>query len=227
MPLTAERTNYHEEFNLPSFDDHIFLVWGYGSILWKQNFEFAAEYEAYIKGYKRVFYQGSKDHRGVPEKPGRVVTLLPTEDKEARVYGKAYQLPTNPKKLRDIFNALDIREQGGYERLLVTLFDSHPKLPGAEHELNLEEHGIDTHGKGIVCLCYNGTKENKDYLGPDTMEAMARQILECRGPSGTNREYLFNLADSLRAMDVNDPHVFELEATAMQLLAEDEKQSKP
>ncbi|KPA85763.1 hypothetical protein ABB37_00119 [Leptomonas pyrrhocoris] len=220
---SAARTHYHEEFNLPSFDDNIFLVWGYGSILWKQEFEYEAEYDTYIKGYKRVFYQGSKDHRGTPERPGRVVTLLPTEDdKEARVYGKAYQLPTDPAKLRSIFNALDTREQGGYERLLVTLYDAHPTTPGAEHELSLRERGVDTQGKGVVCLCYNGTAENKDYLGPDTTDAMARHILGCTGPSGPNREYLFFLADSLRAMKVDDPHVFELEAAARRLLAEEE-----
>ncbi|KAG5504992.1 hypothetical protein JKF63_04439 [Porcisia hertigi] len=214
-------SRYHELFGLPSFDDTIFVVFGYGSIMWKQNFEFDAEYETYTKGYKRVFYQGSRDHRGVPGKPGRVVTLLPSEDKEERVYGKAYQLPTDPEKLHKIFTALEIREKG-YDRLTVTLYDAHPSSPSGsdDHTLSLPEKGVDTHGRAVVCLCYNATEDNADYLGPASMESMARQILNSRGSSGTNREYLYKLAHALREMGATDPHVFELAALAKRLEVE-------
>ncbi|CBZ27084.1 conserved hypothetical protein [Leishmania mexicana MHOM/GT/2001/U1103] len=221
--LTRRKTRYHEQFGLPSFDDHVFVVFGYGSILWKQNFEFDAEYEAYIKGYKRVFYQGSRDHRGVPGKPGRVVTLLPSEDKEQRVYGKAYQLPADPEKLNTIFQALDVREKGGYERLFVTIYDAHPSLAavgGEDRPLKLADKGMDTPSKAMVCLCYNATEDNADYLGPATMEAMARQILNSTGQSGPNREYLYNLDRALRDMGAADPHVFELAALVRQLEVE-------
>ncbi|KAG5479109.1 hypothetical protein LSCM1_02959 [Leishmania martiniquensis] len=220
--LTTRATRYHEQFGLPSFDDHIFVIFGYGSILWKQNFEFDAEYEAYIKGYKRVFYQGSCDHRGVPGQPGRVVTLLPSEDKEARVYGKAYQLPAVPEKLNTIFQALDVREKAGYERLLVTLYDPRSSLAagGKDHQLSLAEKGVDTRGKAVVCLCYSATEDNADYLGPATMEAMARQILNSTGPSGPNKEYLYRLDRSLREMGATDPHVFALAALARRLEVE-------
>lgn len=43
------------------------------------------------------------------------------------------------------------------------------------------------------------------------MADIAQQIFHAQGPSGSNRAYLFQLADSLRAIGVTDAHVFELE----------------
>ncbi|KAG5479110.1 hypothetical protein LSCM1_02960 [Leishmania martiniquensis] len=256
--VKAASTRYHEQFGLPSFDDHIFVIFGYGSILWKQNFEFDAEYEAYIKGYKRVFYQGSCDHRGVPGQPGRVVTLLPSEDKEARVYSKAYQLPAVPEKLNTIFQALDVRE-GGYGRVQLTLFNAHPTTSSltttptllapackpfrpessahydpllrhdsssaeagvAEEVLDIIRHlnapAVQPHKK-VAYLCYIATEQNEEYMGEASMEEMATDILSRSGISGPNREYLFFLAECLRAMGATDPRVFELEAVAKCML---------
>lgn len=41
------------------------------------GFDFSKRVEGCIRGYQRVFHQGSTDHRGTPEYPGRTVTLRP------------------------------------------------------------------------------------------------------------------------------------------------------
>eukprot|EP00850_Spirogloea_muscicola_P021227 SM000241S08516 [mRNA] locus=s241:141194:143826:+ [translate_table: standard] len=55
----------------------VLWIFGYGSLVWRAGFEYDRRVVGYIRGYRRVFYQGSTDHRGTPELPGRTVTLEP------------------------------------------------------------------------------------------------------------------------------------------------------
>jgi hypothetical protein len=52
-------------------------VFGYGSLVHRPGFEYSRRVEGFIRGYRRVFHQGSTDHRGTQERPGRTVTLVP------------------------------------------------------------------------------------------------------------------------------------------------------
>ena len=64
------------------------------------------------------------------------------------------------------------------------------------------------------------TTANHAFLGPAPIETIARQILTSRGPSGSNVEYLHELAAALRDLDADDPHVFELAALVAKLSAD-------
>ncbi|EKG07111.1 hypothetical protein TCSYLVIO_001765 [Trypanosoma cruzi] len=182
------------------------FLFGYGSIMWKQDFAYTRSYPSCISGYRRVFYQGSTDHRGTPGKPGRVVTLLPSDAPDSWVAGIAYELPSDPTALAAILAQLDHRERGGYRRVEVVLNDLHTREPLALPQ-------------GAVCLCYMATEENSEYLGAATEENIAAQILESSGDSGPNSEYLFNLAAVLRKIQAVDEHVFSIEAAARRILA--------
>eukprot|EP00921_Rhytidocystis_pertsovi_P015558 GHVQ01024743.1.p1 GENE.GHVQ01024743.1~~GHVQ01024743.1.p1 ORF type:complete len:262 (+),score=40.37 GHVQ01024743.1:74-787(+) len=82
-----------------------------------------------VEGYVRGFYQASIDHRGVPEAPGRVVTLIPEEEflqlksvsqipsTEREVYGACYRIGAAQKER--VLARLDHRERGGYTREVV------------------------------------------------------------------------------------------------------------
>ena len=157
-------------------------VFGYGSLIWKQDFPFIEARPAAIDGWSRRFWQGSHDHRGVPQDPGRVVTLI--ESPGARCVGRAFLIEP------DVFEHLDHREKNGYERVRVRI------------EFNAES------ANGVFYVAPPG---NPAFLGPAPVDEMTRQINRCVGPSGSNRDYVLHLASALRELGADDPHVFELE----------------
>ncbi|KAF2626847.1 ChaC-like protein [Macroventuria anomochaeta] len=192
-----------EEFG--SNDD--FWLFGYGSLIWKPPPHFDQRVPGYIEGYVRRFWQ---DHRGTPEAPGRVVTLIdrahwdtlsdhhePTE----RVWGAAYHIPA--AKVPEVREYLDIREINGYS---IQFTPFHPA----------------SDSKPIRCLVYIGLPENPQFLGPQDPNALARKILQSRGPSGENREYLFNLEEALLGLseESGDKHISDLVARCKKLEAE-------
>lgn len=173
-------------------------IFGYGSIIWKPDFEYIEKRVGYIQGWRRVFYQGSTDHRGIPGAPGRVATLIP--DPHSYCYGMAFFV--SRAKAREIMSQLDDREKGGYERYREPFY--------ARDEARQPFSDV---------LVYVASQDNPEYLGPSKTLDMAFQIAHAHGPSGSNAEYLLNLAASLRQLKLHDSHIFELERHVHALLA--------
>ncbi|KAF5284798.1 hypothetical protein FQA39_LY04523 [Lamprigera yunnana] len=174
-------------------------VFGYGSLIWKVDFPFESKIVGYIKGFERKFYQHSTDHRGTPERPGRVVTLVPSGEKFC-VWGVAYKI--KDIDVEKVIDHLDYREKGGYKRTNVVFFPS------------------DSHIDPLNITIYVGAKGNQNYADEADEISIANQIVNCVGPSGTNVEYLLNLAKSMReiAPHINDDHLFKIEAEVLTLL---------
>lgn len=165
-------------------------LFGYGSLIYKVDFPILDQQPAEIRGWKRRFWQGSHDHRGTPDAPGRVVTLLAEPDEVC--VGMAYLIAPA------VLDHLDFREKNGYLRTLVPM---------------CLVNGVETSG-----LVYIATAENEAFLGEAPLEEMATQIAYSVGPSGRNRDYLFQLADGLRQLGADDSHVFVLESAVRQVL---------
>ncbi|MGD2168115.1 MAG: gamma-glutamylcyclotransferase [Gammaproteobacteria bacterium] len=157
-------------------------VFGYGSLIWKQDFPFLESRPASVTGWARRFWQGSHDHRGLPHAPGRVVTLIESPGEVCA--GRAFLVRP------EVFNHLDHREKNGYERIEIDI-----------------EFETDT-ARGLV---YRAAGDNFAFLGPASTAEIAAQIARSAGPSGTNREYVLQLAQALRALGALDSHVFAIE----------------
>lgn len=184
-------------------------VFGYGSLIFRPGFPFVSRRVGYVRGLARRFYQGSTDHRGTPDAPGRVVTLVPRS--RGRCGGVAYQIDV--ARAERVLAELDHREKGGYRRLEVQF---HPEP--AHHPTEAALRGV---------LVYLAAPDNPNYLGPASLEEIARQIQRSRGPSGHNRDYLLQLARSLRRLGLHDPHVFALERLVRRPSRHSGRRSRP
>lgn len=158
----------------------------------------------------------SEDHRGTPESPGRVVTLIDRNywttlsdphPSSPRVWGVAYRII--PSKVTEVKEYLDIREINGYS---IHYAPFHPADGSAP----------------IRTLVYIGTPDNEQFVGPQDPQNLAEHIFRSQGPSGLNKDYLLELEVALDglAKESGDVHISDLARRVRELERECEDSSK-
>ncbi|MEM9396432.1 MAG: gamma-glutamylcyclotransferase [Pseudomonadota bacterium] len=166
-------------------------VFAYGSLIYKIDFPIEAKEQATLHGWERRFWQGSHDHRGTPEAPGRVLTLIATPN--AHCGGVALRVRGS------VFTHLDFREKNGYER----------------HELPIT---LKNSEETVSATVYIAAPDNPAYLGNGTNAELAAHIARSVGPSGKNADYLIDLASALEELGIADRHVQQLAQEVRALL---------
>lgn len=161
-------------------------IFGYGSLIFRPDFRFVEQRAGILRGYARRFWQASTDHRGTPEAPGRVVTLI--EARGESCWGMVYRVAAPHRE--SVLASLDHRERGGYQRRSLSLSTS----------------------AGILedVIVYVADQSNPNYVGPEECARIASIVRMAHGPSGANREYVLRLAEALARIGAEDPHVFEI-----------------
>ena len=134
----------------------------------------------------------------------------------------AYEIKGGEKGRRT-FEQLNFREKCGYTMIQVEFVPTFDFSAAAMGPLTENSRSA------IKCICYYADETNHYYSASGDQEAMARQIATSAGPSGTNREYLFNFCQALRnllkdtqledgdATLEHDGHIFELERRVREL----------
>ncbi|RVX22630.1 Gamma-glutamylcyclotransferase 2-3 [Vitis vinifera] len=231
----------------------VFWVFGYGSLIWKAGFEYDDRRVCFIKGYRRVFYQGSTDHRGTPEYPGRTVTLEPAEGEicVSSFYNPNAHTTSNVYlyenligfsiicflfKKTPLLKSICFPDCNGWgvaykvskeedEQIALTYLEVREKQYDKKAYLDVYAEPIATTPviSGVMVYIASPDKKlNRNYLGPASVEEIAKQIIHAEGPSGPNREYLFQLEQALLQMGCEDKHVMDLANEVRRILSEKE-----
>ena len=157
-------------------------VFGYGSLLWNPGFEVAETSIATLQGYHRSFCMRSIHHRGTEEEPGLVLAL--DQAPSAQCIGQALRVEDDKAEATIAY----LRE-----RELISSAYLEKVLP-----LDLVD------GRRVEAVAYVIDPDHVQYCGAMPLEEQAEIIAQAVGGRGPNTEYLFNTADQLKALGIED-----------------------
>ena len=161
-------------------------IFAYGSLLWRPGFEFKRVKKASVRGWERRLWHSSTDHRGTPELPGRVASIIPME--AGYCEGLVYEI--SDSKWDKAIKYLDEREKNGYERIVIS---------------------VDVEGLGLVQSTTYMSKSEEGWVASNEKdEETIYFLLNAVGESGKNLDYLLTLGSTLDELGIEDAHVGKL-----------------
>ena len=180
-------------------------IFGYGSLMWRPDFEYEEAVHARVDGWRRGFFIYSTHHRGSHARPGLVLAL----DRGGACEGIAYRVA--PEKAAHTLAYLRAREQvnGVYReahvvaRLLVG-------NQSARQDARLE----DGSGRRVAAVAFVVERRHPSYVGPLPLARQAQLIRGARGVSGCNLTYLVSTVRHLQRLGVRERALERLLAVA-------------
>jgi cation transport protein ChaC len=157
-------------------------VFGYGSLIWRPEFEAVERWPARVGGWHRCLRMRSRINRGTPERPGLVFALM----SGGACRGVVYRLP--PRDLEGQFERLWARE------MPIPVYD--PRWLHAQ-----------TPQGPVHALAFTLSRRSPSWTGPIADEQMVEILRHSRGRYGTTLDYLLQTAQALRAHGVRDREI--------------------
>jgi len=181
---SAEQMQASLSASLAHWDGHRPLwVFGYGSLIWKPEFEFDARQPARIHGYHRRLCLRSVHYRGTQECPGIVAGLA----RGGSCLGMAYRI--GAAQVREVFRQLWEREMflGSYR-------------PTWMHARLLT-------GGTAEALAFVVRRDAFNYCGDLSEEELVEILVRACGTKGTSLDYLQRTVAALHEAGLRDPHL--------------------
>jgi cation transport protein ChaC len=163
-------------------------VFGYGSLMWRPGFEFIERLPARLIGEHRALCVYSFVHRGTPEKPGLVLGL----DRGGACRGVAFRVAE--KNRAATIDYLREREQ------VTSVYREVKRSVWLENEAR----------QRVSALVYVVDRGHVQYAGRLSPADQLRHVLQGRGQSGVNRDYVLATVQAIEAEGFRDQQLHRL-----------------
>jgi len=162
--------------------DSEFWVFGYGSLIWRPEFDFLERRPARLLGAHRALCVYSHVHRGTPQQPGLVLGL----DRGGACRGIAYRVASARREAT--MDYLRGREQ-------VTM---------VYREIERLVDLLDENERRVRAVTYLVDRSHPQYAGDLPLERQLHLVRQGHGRSGVNRDYVLSTAKELAALGIRD-----------------------
>ncbi len=161
---------------------HDLWLFGYGSLIWRPDFDHAERRPARVHGWHRALKMWSRINRGTPERPGLVLGLL----SGGCCQGMAFRVP---------------QKQG--ERVLTQLWDR--EMPTGVYDPRWL--AARTPQGPVTALAFTLSRKSPNHTGVLSAHEYRAIFEAARGRYGTTLEYAQRTYEELRRMQIRDRHL--------------------
>ncbi|MEN0001658.1 MAG: gamma-glutamylcyclotransferase [Pseudomonadota bacterium] len=170
-------------------------VFGYASLMWRPDFQYAHRTRATLFGYHRALCITSYEHRGTRQRPGLVMGL----DRGGSCVGIAYQVTQDDRHAAIAY----LRE-----RELIT----HVYKEVVGH-IRLDD------GSKHLALTYVADQDHEQYAGKVDVQTAVERVHGAVGRAGPNEDYVLNTSAHIRELGIRDHWMEDLESRLRQAMA--------
>ncbi|MFT5260755.1 MAG: cation transport protein ChaC [Saprospiraceae bacterium] len=168
----------HPSIEVPEGDVWFF---GYGSLMWRPEFDYLDSVSARLYGYHRALCLWSIEYRGDVTQPGLVLGL----DRGGSCLGRAFKICAT--QIDEILPQLNRREMitGAYQSIIKPIYLAS--------------------GEKVQAVSLVARHGHTQYVTPPLTDAQTAEVLQkAKGKMGPNIDYVLNTVSHLRELGIKD-----------------------
>jgi cation transport protein ChaC len=154
-------------------------IFGYGSLIWKPEFEYAERRPAKVHGWHRALKMWSRINRGTPERPGLVFGLL----SGGSCQGMVFRIPRH--------NGQQVLTQLWAREMKLAIYD--PKWLSCQ-----TSHGA------VRALAFTLSRKSPSHTGVLSEQEYRSIFSQATGIYGTSLDYAHRTLEELRRHNIRD-----------------------